>query len=162
MKQKYRQILILLILFTSPIVKGQNVVGYYVTPKISNGFFITKIAVYDDSTFYWNFAGDLIFEERKGDYIIKHKQLIFDLKPEIDTVMLYYKELDLEDIDTTKLPPLDPIIYDKNENIIKTYLIKRNKLIPISKEGKPVFKAKLVRISKEEWEKRKGMGIYKN
>jgi|GEM_PF-3877000 len=162
MKKYFKILLLLYILLSFLNVKGQEYVGYYVTPRLSNGFFMTKIAIYSDTTFYYEFSGDLISEERNGKYSIERKQLIFDLKPDFDTTFVYYKYCDLNDIDTTNLPPLDPIIYDINENITKRYLIKKNKLIPYSKEGKLINKAKLIRIDENDWNRRHGIGIYKN
>ncbi len=155
-------ILLISILFTVQTVRSQDFVGYYVSKKVSNGFFITKIAINNDSTFYWNFTGDLIFEERNGKYFIEKTRLIFDLKPDTIRLPIYYKDCELGDIDTTKLPPIEPLIYDNNENVTKRYLVKRNKLIPISKDGKPIYKSKLIRITEEEWKRRRGFGVYKN
>lgn len=137
---------------------SQDFVGYYWTPKLELNFFRTKIALYNDSTFYWNYCGDLVFEELSGRYH-KHKNIIIlDIKPKYDSVKSPNAELYAHGIDTTFLPS-SPIIYDKNENITRRYLIRRNCLIPISKNGKRQRRAKLVKVDKEKWKHRVGVWI---
>ena len=106
-------------------------------------------------------SGDLQFEERTGKYHKRKNLIIFDLKPDYDTLRTWYSELDCKDIDTTTLPPFKPIIYDRNEYIIRKFLIRKNKLIPVSEDGKRHRKEKLIKIDKEKWGNVRGAGIWR-
>lgn len=68
--------IIILTLFSLTTFGQRDVVGYYSSNVAENGFFITKIQLRSDSTFKYEFYGDLLYDRGTGKYKIENKRTI--------------------------------------------------------------------------------------
>lgn len=142
---------------------AQSAIGCYVSRKASLDFFKTKILLKDDSTFYYNFSGDLQFEETTGTFSKYKNKILLAPIPNYDTIPApSFKEIGITDPDTLEMEPLSATIFDINDNMTKTYIWKKRKLIPISKEGKAIRKARLVRVDSMTFQHTRGYGVWIN
>jgi hypothetical protein len=83
-----KQLLILIICILSNNAFGQKskIPGYYISNYAELGFFVTQIELFEDSTFKYEFSGDLFLDRVKGKYRVKKDTIYFDYYPEqIDT-----------------------------------------------------------------------------
>jgi hypothetical protein len=146
--------------FTTQIV-SQNIYGYYSNPELDIGFFRTKIALYDDSTFYYQFSGDMINDQSIGTYSVKEKILYLNYD-EISDSISSNRVYVLEHIGDSTIfhETNDFSTYNPTGDRNTEWLIGRKKLIPRNLEtGKFIRKAKLLKIDKDEWERMYGVSI---
>ena len=54
----------------------RDLIGYYSSNVADNGFFITKLELNTDSTFKYEFYGDLLYDRGTGKYRLKNKRTI--------------------------------------------------------------------------------------
>ncbi len=54
----------------------RDLIGYYSSNVADNGFFITKLELKTDSTFKYEFYGDLLYDRGTGKYKLKDKRII--------------------------------------------------------------------------------------
>lgn len=83
-----KQLLILIICIFSNIAFGQKskIPGYYISNYAELGFFVTQIELFEDSTFKYEFSGDLFLDKANGKYKVKKDTIYFEYHPEqIDT-----------------------------------------------------------------------------
>jgi len=83
-----KQLLTLIICIFSNIAFGQKskIPGYYISNYAELGFFVTQIELFEDSSFKYEFSGDLFLDKVKGKYRVKKDTIYFDYYPEqIDT-----------------------------------------------------------------------------
>jgi len=67
----------ILILFIGVSTFGQKrLTGYYSSNKAQLGFFVTQIQLNEDSTFKYEFSGDLAYDNGTGKYWTEKKKLI--------------------------------------------------------------------------------------
>lgn len=67
----------ILLILTSLLTVGQNrLPGYYSSNVAESGFFATKIQLNPDSTFKYEFRGDLMYNKGTGRYKVQNKRLI--------------------------------------------------------------------------------------
>ncbi|MEO5980026.1 MAG: hypothetical protein ABIS36_09725 [Chryseolinea sp.] len=68
---------ILLTLFSLSTFGQRDLVGYYLSNVADNGIFITKIHLKPDSTFKYEFYGDLLYDRGTGKYKVENRRTIW-------------------------------------------------------------------------------------
>ncbi|WP_379963323.1 hypothetical protein [Epilithonimonas sp. UC225_85] len=74
--KKYNFIFLIVIL--TSCASNKDVTGIYKSNFADLGFFVTTISLQKDSTFEYNFAGDLVNTDLTGKYIVKDKNLYLE------------------------------------------------------------------------------------
>lgn len=129
--------IILLIVFTTSC-NQRTLTGYYSSNKAELGFFVTRLQLNPDSTFKYEFSGDLAYSKGEGKYSYEDRIL---------TISFDEVELDSADRITTALsggsiPTGQMIFIYKNGNIYKINesgeIVKKNYLI--KREGELIWR----------------------
>jgi len=113
-----------------------KIIGNYRSNFAELGFFVTQIELLPDSTFEYEFSGDLFYDRAKGKYKVHNDTIYFEYYSEkIDTTTVTY-------IDSTgkvfkyKMPPMSN--YAKHLRPNKLYYRKRKLFAINSDEELPI------------------------
>jgi hypothetical protein len=145
-----RYALTILFVFIVTNASPQKYIGNYVSNFAEFGFFMTQLKLDKDSTFICINSGDMTYFRDKGRYSVKNNRLILQFEPRIDTLGFMNDttilSLDPRIINVIKKPIIE--IYD-NKDRVNEYVIRKNKLLSVRKNGTISRRAKGVKKHKK-------------
>jgi hypothetical protein len=145
-----RYALTILFVFILINASPQKYIGSYISNFAEFGFFITQLKLNEDSTFICINSGDMTYFRDKGRYSVKNDRLLLQFESRIDTLGFLNDTtilgLNPRVINVVKNPIIE--IYD-NKDRVNEYVIKRNKLLSVRKDGTISRRAKGVKKLKK-------------
>ena len=88
--------ILILVLLSFTSCSKKNLAGYYSSNVAALGFFATRIQLNEDSTFKYEFSGDLAYNKGRGKYIMDNEGVVhldFEPEPLADSVDLLTQAL---------------------------------------------------------------------